>query len=102
MPTGEVQSVTWDGRIGRSSAKPGRYSFRLTAASSAGAEVRTAQAGDPERDAFDLYDNMFPIRGAHQFGGRGGRFGRAGLATATRGRTCSPSAAPRWWRRAVG
>jgi murein DD-endopeptidase MepM/ murein hydrolase activator NlpD len=80
VPTGEVQSVTWDGRIGRSSAKPGRYSFRLTAASSAGAEVRTAQTGDPERDAFDLYDNMFPIRGAHQFGGRGGRFGagRAG------------------------
>ena len=62
-PSGEVESVTWDGRLGRTAAKPGRYSFRLTAASVAGAEVRTAQTGDLERDAFDLYDNMFPVRG---------------------------------------
>jgi murein DD-endopeptidase MepM/ murein hydrolase activator NlpD len=80
VPSGEVQSISWDGRLGRSSAKPGRYSFRLTAASAAGAEVRTAQAGEAERDAFDLYDNMFPIRGRHDFGGPAGRFGagRAG------------------------
>lgn len=80
VPSGEVQSVTWDGRLGSASAKPGRYSFRLTAATSAGAEVRTAQTEDPERDAFDLYDNMFPIRGRHDYGGAGGRFGtgRAG------------------------
>jgi murein DD-endopeptidase MepM/ murein hydrolase activator NlpD len=80
VASGEVQSVTWDGRLGRSSAKPGRYSFRLTAASAAGAEVRTAQAGEAERDAFDLYDNIFPIRGHHEYGGGAGRFGarRAG------------------------
>ena len=34
-----------------------------------GASVRSAQAADSERDAFDLYDNMFPIRGRHDFGG---------------------------------
>jgi murein DD-endopeptidase MepM/ murein hydrolase activator NlpD len=80
VASGEVQSVTWDGRLGPSSAKPGRYSFRLTAASVAGAEVRTAQAGDAERDAFDLYDNIFPIRGRHEYGDGAGRFGarRAG------------------------
>jgi murein DD-endopeptidase MepM/ murein hydrolase activator NlpD len=80
VTSGAVQSVTWDGRLGRSSAKPGRYSFRLTAASVAGAEVRTAQAGDAERDAFDLYDNIFPIRGRHEYGDGAGRFGarRAG------------------------
>ena len=80
VASGEVQSVTWDGRLWRSSAKPGRYSFRLTAASVAGAELRTAQAGDAERDAFDLYDNIFPIRGHHEYGGGAGRFGarRAG------------------------
>jgi murein DD-endopeptidase MepM/ murein hydrolase activator NlpD len=80
VPSGEVQTISWDGRLGRSSAKPGRYSFRLTAATAAGAEVRTAQAGDAERDAFDLYDNMFPVRGRHDFGGASAQFGagRAG------------------------
>jgi murein DD-endopeptidase MepM/ murein hydrolase activator NlpD len=80
VPSGEVQSISWDGRLGRSSAKPGRYSFRLTAATSAGAEVRTAQAGEAERDAFDLYDNLFPVRGRHDYGGAGSEFGagRAG------------------------
>jgi murein DD-endopeptidase MepM/ murein hydrolase activator NlpD len=80
-PSGETESISWDGRIGRAAAKPGRYSFRLTAATSAGATVRTAQAGTGERDAFDLYDNMFPIRGRHDYGiGPGTRFGagRAG------------------------
>jgi murein DD-endopeptidase MepM/ murein hydrolase activator NlpD len=80
VPSGEVESISWDGRIGSRAAKPGRYSFRLSAATSAGAQVRTADAGDDERDAFDLYDNIFPIRGRHQFGGAAGRFGagRAG------------------------
>ena len=79
-PSGEVQSVSWDGRLGRRAAKPGRYSFRLSAATLAGAQVRTAQAGEGERDAFDLYDNMFPVRGRHNFGEAGARFGarRAG------------------------
>jgi murein DD-endopeptidase MepM/ murein hydrolase activator NlpD len=77
---GEVQSVSWSGRIGRTAAKPGRYSFRLNAASASGAEAHSAQAGDIERDAFDLYDNIFPVRGRHDFGGAGARFGtgRAG------------------------
>jgi hypothetical protein len=80
VPSGEVQTLSWDGRLGRSSAKPGRYSFRLTAATAAGAEVRTAQAGDDERDSFDLYDNLFPVRGSHDYGGATARFGagRAG------------------------
>jgi murein DD-endopeptidase MepM/ murein hydrolase activator NlpD len=75
VPSGETQSISWDGRLGSSSAKPGRYSFRLTAATASGAEVRTAQAGESERDAFDLYDNMFPVRGRHDYGGAGARFG---------------------------
>jgi hypothetical protein len=80
VPSGEVQSVSWDGRVGLAAARPGRYSFRLIAASVAGAEVRTAQAGESDRDAFDLYDNIFPIRGKHEYGGGSGRFGarRAG------------------------
>jgi murein DD-endopeptidase MepM/ murein hydrolase activator NlpD len=72
---GEVKSVTWNGRVGRAAAAPGRYSFRLTAATPTGAVARSAQAGDLERDAFDLYDHVFPIRGRHDFGGSGSTFG---------------------------
>ena len=80
VPPDEVQSVSWNGRVGRDAAKPGRYSFRLTAASADGSEARSSQIGDVERDAFDLYDNIFPVRGRHDFGGAGARFGagRAG------------------------
>ena len=72
---GAVQSVSWSGRIGKTGAPPGRYSFRLTAATATGAQVRSAQANSYERDAFDLYDHMFPIRGKHDFGSSGSRFG---------------------------
>jgi murein DD-endopeptidase MepM/ murein hydrolase activator NlpD len=76
----QVQSISWDGRLGSAAAKPGRYSFRLTAASADGAEARNSQAGDVGRDSFDLYDNLFPVRGSHDFGGPGAEFGsgRAG------------------------
>jgi murein DD-endopeptidase MepM/ murein hydrolase activator NlpD len=77
---GEVKSVSWNGRLGRAAAAPGRYSFRLTAATPTGAVARSAQTGDLERDAFDLYDHVFPVRGKHDFGGSGAVFGagRAG------------------------
>jgi hypothetical protein len=80
VPAGDVDSVSWNGLLGRRAAKPGRYAFRLTADTTAGAEVRTADASDGARDSFDLYDNMFPIRGRHDYGGAEGRFGagRAG------------------------
>jgi murein DD-endopeptidase MepM/ murein hydrolase activator NlpD len=76
----QVQSISWNGRLGRAAAKPGRYSFRLTAASADGAEARNSQAGDIDRDSFDLYDNIFPVRGRHDYGGAGAEFGagRAG------------------------
>jgi murein DD-endopeptidase MepM/ murein hydrolase activator NlpD len=72
---GEVRSVSWSGRLGRAAARPGRYSFRLTAATPTGAVARSAQAGDLERDAFDLYDHVFPVRGRHDYGGSGALFG---------------------------
>jgi hypothetical protein len=77
---GAVQSVTWSGTLGTAAAPPGRYSFRLTAAGTNGAVARSSQGTNVQRDAFDLYDHIFPIRGKHDFGGGGGRFGagRAG------------------------
>jgi murein DD-endopeptidase MepM/ murein hydrolase activator NlpD len=80
IPPDQVQSISWNGRLGRAAAPLGRYSFRLIAASVDGAEARSSQAGDVERDSFDLYDNIFPVRGRHDFGGEGAQFGtgRAG------------------------
>lgn len=77
---GVVNSLTWNGRLGTVPAALGRYSFRLTVAGSSGAIARSAQAEDHTRDAFDLYDHVFPVRARHDFGGAGARFGagRAG------------------------
>ena len=80
VPPDQVQSISWNGRLGRAAARPGRYSFRLTAASADGSEARSSQTGDIQRDSFDLYDNIFPVRGRHDYGSAGSRFGssRAG------------------------
>ena len=72
---GEVETVSWSGRIGRAAAPPGRYSFRLTVAGTDGVQARSAQATDVGRDSFDLYDHVFPVRGRHDFGGAGAGFG---------------------------
>jgi murein DD-endopeptidase MepM/ murein hydrolase activator NlpD len=75
MQPGQVGTVVWTGALGKAAAPPGRYSFRLTAQSPNGVVARSAQAGDVSRDSFDLYENVFPIRGKHQYGMGAGRFG---------------------------
>jgi len=76
----EVESVTWNGTVSRKAAAPGRYSFRLTVADGDGERASSAATGDTGRDSFDLYGHVFPIRGRHDYGGAGARFGtgRAG------------------------
>ena len=72
---GEVRTVGWSGSLNGASAAPGRYSFRLMARGANGQVARTSQAQDFQRDAFDLYDHVFPIRGRHDYGGSGAQFG---------------------------
>jgi murein DD-endopeptidase MepM/ murein hydrolase activator NlpD len=72
---GQVQSIVWSGGLGTGPAAPGRYSFRVTAQGTNGATARSASTQDYQRDAFDLYDDIFPVRGRHGFGGAGSRFG---------------------------
>lgn len=73
---GEVQDVTWDGLDGAGQIQPqGRYAFRVVARNSRGAQVRSAQVENVQRDAFDFYRHIFPVRGRHDFGGAGARFG---------------------------
>jgi murein DD-endopeptidase MepM/ murein hydrolase activator NlpD len=75
VPPGEVRTVEWSGSVSGEAARPGRYSFRLTAAGADGQLARSAQAGQYERDAFDLYDHIFPVRASHDYGGAGAHFG---------------------------
>ena len=76
-----VHTIRWNGEPGPGMrAGAGRYVFRVTARSSDGAFARSSGTSDATRDAFDFYGHIFPIRGGHDYGGAGSRFGsgRAG------------------------
>ncbi|HYI38343.1 MAG TPA: M23 family metallopeptidase [Thermoleophilaceae bacterium] len=72
---GTVASVVWDGKLGKAVAPAGRYAFRMIASAGSGATARSAQTTNVSRDAFDLYQHQFPIRGRHKYGGFAGTFG---------------------------
>jgi murein DD-endopeptidase MepM/ murein hydrolase activator NlpD len=76
-----VHTVRWNGQAAPGvTASAGRYVFRVTATASDGALARSSSTTDVQRDAFDFYGHIFPIRGAHDYGDAGARFGsgRAG------------------------
>jgi murein DD-endopeptidase MepM/ murein hydrolase activator NlpD len=71
-----VQTIRWNGETAPGfNARAGRYVFRVTAQSSDGALARSSSTSDVQRDAFDLYGHIFPIRGPHNYGDAGARFG---------------------------
>jgi murein DD-endopeptidase MepM/ murein hydrolase activator NlpD len=80
--------IRWDGTTGENRPAPnGHYSFRITPQSSESTASRASRlrassssSSEPLSLSFDLYGYAFPILGAHDFGGSGGRFGagRAG------------------------
>jgi hypothetical protein len=71
-----IHTIRWNGRTAPGiKANAGRYVFRVTASSSDGALARSSQATDTRRDAFDFYGHIFPIRGKHNYGQSGARFG---------------------------
>ena len=73
---GQTYSLLWRGTLGGLPAPPGRYSFRLNAAASSGARARSSSTPPASaRDAFDLLPHIFPVRGRHNFGQGGARFG---------------------------
>jgi len=78
MPTvapGEIQSIRWEGTVAQGVAPEGRYKFLVSVTDGAGAVARNASAEDTQRDAFDLWHYVFPVRGAHDYGQEGARFG---------------------------
>ncbi len=74
-PDGQVVSVDWDGLAGGAPQGDGRYAFRLAIAGPGQSATSAATATDPDRDAFDMYGYIFPIRGKHSYGMGAGRFG---------------------------
>lgn len=72
---GTVEHLTWDGIVdGTSRSAPrGRYEFRVWTGATSGA--RAAQTPPTAVSSFLLIDNLFPVRGPHDFGSGNGRFG---------------------------
>jgi murein DD-endopeptidase MepM/ murein hydrolase activator NlpD len=64
---GAEERVAWRGR------RQGRYAFVVEALGTDGVAATTAQS--PAADAFVLLGHKFPIRGKHDYGSSGGRFG---------------------------
>ena len=74
---GATATVSWTGLAGSQPAAAGRYAFRLVTVSASGARAVNADPTDTGRDAFDLRTALFPVKGAHNFGSSGARFGAA-------------------------
>jgi hypothetical protein len=72
---GQAGEVTWRGVADGTVAPDGRYAFRLVAEDATGATAWSAESADARRDAFDLHGHIFPVRGGHDFGSSGARFG---------------------------
>ena len=71
-----VHTVRWNGKAARGlKANAGRYVFRVTAQASDGALARSSSSSDVQRDAFDFYGHIVPIRRSHTSGQSGARFG---------------------------
>jgi hypothetical protein len=73
---GEVRTVSWNGVTAGVLQPEDRYAFRAVVHDGA-VTARNASADDPNRDAFDFRQHFFPVRGHHDFGEAGARFGAA-------------------------
>jgi murein DD-endopeptidase MepM/ murein hydrolase activator NlpD len=71
---GTVQKIGWDGTVVGQLQPEGRYAFRATVHDGS-ITARNAAADDAERDVFDFHAHYFPVRGRHDFGEGGARFG---------------------------
>ena len=70
---GTVNRVLWTGAVGSRVPREARYAFVLSTGGAAAAGVRAA--ADAPDESITVYDHMFPVRGAHDFGGAGADIG---------------------------
>jgi murein DD-endopeptidase MepM/ murein hydrolase activator NlpD len=66
---GVPHKIIWDGTAGGRVQPEGQYAFRVGSPSAA------ARTSASQSDTFAFYDHMFPVRGKHEFGNGGARFG---------------------------
>ena len=66
--------LSWTGIVGKEIQPEGRYAFRAVV-QQGGVTATSAAADNTERDAFDFYWHFFPVRGKHNYGSSGARFG---------------------------
>jgi len=81
VPPETPQVVQWNGLAGGRVQRPGRYSFRVTAADEAGglrassAQVEEPAEAGPDPSEFVFLRHQFPIRGPHGYGEYAATFG---------------------------
>jgi murein DD-endopeptidase MepM/ murein hydrolase activator NlpD len=71
---GDVRTVRWTGITNDEIQPEGRYAFRAIVKRD-GVTATSAEADGSDRDAFDFYGHFFPVRGKHNYGDSGARFG---------------------------
>jgi murein DD-endopeptidase MepM/ murein hydrolase activator NlpD len=68
--------IRWDGTTAEGKpARNGKYTFRVSPQTPAAPAARKATSSTTLSLGFTLYGYTFPILGAHDYGGSGGRFG---------------------------
>jgi murein DD-endopeptidase MepM/ murein hydrolase activator NlpD len=90
VPPGVPETVRWNGRAAHHMAVAGRYEFRVAVGPQPEVAHATAASGAPAQSAsltppppagaaaagrFTFLDDIFPIRGPHDYGSAGNRFG---------------------------
>jgi murein DD-endopeptidase MepM/ murein hydrolase activator NlpD len=68
---GVAHKIIWDGTAGGRVQPEGQYAFRVGGPSAVGSATATGSG----TGAFAFYDHMFPVRGKHDYGHSGARFG---------------------------
>ena len=71
---GAPQRVIWSGSTRGKALAEGRYTFRVSGMGASAAALRAAPSA-PGDESVSLYGHVFPVRGSHDFGGRGAGFG---------------------------
>ena len=77
VKSGDVNRVVWNGVVDGTLLREARYKFEVTAETSepTSAGASDFQASRQSSSAFDFYRHKFPIRGPHDYGSSGSRFG---------------------------
>ena len=69
---GVPQKVVWDGTAAGKVQAEGYYSFQVVTTAASGAAITPSA---PDQNSFAFYGHMFPVRGAHNYGGPEARYG---------------------------